>query len=168
MTIAVYFLISVGMVIIQGILGTHLAIKGVSPDLCLILACLVGFLAGEYKGLAVGMTVGLFQDLLSPGGIGVNMVLKGLAGVLAGVITHTISTVTGTAILLGMWILSIGCGLASLVIAIPNLDMTAFLHAVTASLLPQSVYNSLLGLGGYWIIRRFYQPESMLESLYRH
>ncbi len=70
----------------------------------------------------IGLTVGLFQDLLTPGGIGLNMILKALAGGLAGVTTHTFSTVTSPAVLLVTFALSLGCGLASLVVAYPGVD----------------------------------------------
>ncbi len=168
MTILVYLALSLCVVIMQGTLSTSLAIKGVFPDFCLIMACVVGFLFGEYKGLAGGLTVGLLQDFLSPGGLGVNMVLKGLAGVLGGVVTHTVSTVTGPAILAGTWVLSIGYGLASLVIAFPDVSVSTFVYILTTVLLPQSVYNSLLALACFWIVRKFHPPKSLVESWYRH
>ncbi|MGD9853174.1 MAG: rod shape-determining protein MreD [Nitrospirales bacterium] len=164
----IYIALSLCVVILQSTLSPYLAIQGVHPDFCLVLACVVGFLFGEYKGLAVGLTVGLFQDLLSPGGIGVNIVLKGLAGVLSGVITHTVSTVTGPAILAGTWVLSLGCGLASLVIAFSDVDLTTFAYTMTAGLLPQSVYNSILALGSFLIFRKFHRPDSLFELLNRH
>lgn len=164
----IYIALSLCVVILQSTLSPYLAIQGVHPDFCLVLACVIGFLFGEYKGLAVGLTVGLFQDLLSPGGIGVNIVLKGLAGVLSGVITHTVSTVTGPAILAGTWVLSLGCGLASLVIAFSDVDLTTFAYTMTTGLLPQSVYNSVLALGCFMIIRKFHRPDSLFELLNRH
>ena len=164
----IYIFLSLCVVIIQSTLSRYLAIQGVHPDFCLVLACVVGFLFGEYKGLAVGITVGLFQDLLSPGGIGVNIVLKGLAGVLSGVITHTVSTVTGPAILAGAWILSLGCGLASLVIAFSDISATNFAYTLTTGLLPQSMYNSILALGCFMIIRKYQRPDSLFALLNRH
>ncbi|MDR4493399.1 MAG: rod shape-determining protein MreD [Nitrospirales bacterium] len=164
----IYIVLSLCVVIVQSTLSRYLAIQGVHPDFCLVLACVVGFLFGEYKGLAVGLTVGLFQDLLSPDGIGVNIVLKGLAGVLSGVITHTVSTVTWPSILAGTWVLSLGCGLASLVIAFPDVSATTFAYLLTTRLFPQSVYNSVLGLGCFMIIRKYQRPDSLFELLNRH
>lgn len=115
-----------------------------------MLACATGFLFGEYKGLVIGLTVGLFQDLLAPGGIGLNMILKGLAGALAGITTHTISTVTGPAVLVVTLALSIGCGLASLVVAYPVVDALVLLYSFTSVILPHGLYNSILTLGVFW------------------
>ncbi len=99
----------------------------------------------------VGLTVGLFQDILAPGGIGLNMILKGLAGALAGMTTQTISTVTVPVVLMVTCALSFGCGLASLMVAYPVLDGSAFLQAISAVLLPQSVYNGVLAVGIFWL-----------------
>jgi len=168
MNMVIYLLLTLGVVILQSTMGTSLAIYGVHPDFCLIVACIVGFLFGEYKGLAVGLTVGLFQDFLSPGGLGVNMVLKGLAGVLGGVVTHTVSTLTGPAVFAGTWVLSLGYGLASLVIAIPDFSATIFAYTLTTVLIPQSVYNSLLALGCFWMLKKFHQPKISLDPWFRH
>lgn len=168
MTILIYLLISLAVVILQGTASTAWAIHEVHPDFCLILACVMGFLFGEYKGLAMGLIVGLLQDFLSPGGLGINMVLKGLSGALGGVVTHTVSTVTGPAIFAGTWVLSLGSELASLIIAFPDVNATNFAYTLTTSLLPQSVYNSLLALACFWIIRKFYPQKSQLEPWSRH
>ncbi len=164
----IYIALSLCVVILQSTVSRYLAIQGVHPDFCLVLACVVGFLFGEHKGLGVGLTVGLFQDLLSPGGPGVNIVLKGLAGVLSGVITHTVATVTGPAILAGTWILSLGCGLASLVIAYSDVNISTFVYTMTTGLLPQSVYNSILALGCFLVFRKYHRPDSLFELLKRH
>jgi len=111
----------------------------------------------------VGLSVGLFQDLLAPGGIGLNMILKGLAGALAGVTTHTISTVTGPAVLLVTFALSLGCGLASLVVAYPVVDALALLYAFSSVLLPQGVYNSILTLGMFWLTNKIGLSMGMVD-----
>ena len=150
MTVILHMLLCLGIVVAQASLSTFVSAHGIYPDFCLVLACVMGFIAGEYKGLMVGLTVGLFQDLLAPGGIGLNMILKGLAGTLAGVTTHTFSTVTGPTVLMVTLGLSIGCGLASLMVAYPILDTVVFFHAFSTILFPQSLYNSLLALGIFW------------------
>lgn len=111
----------------------------------------------------MGLTVGLFQDLLTPGGIGLNMILKALAGGLAGVTTHTFSSVTSPAVLLVTFGLSLGCGLASLVVAYPVVDGLALLPALSSGLLPQGLYNSLLTLMMFWLIKFIGQSVSMIH-----
>lgn len=152
MTIVLELLLCLTVVIAQAVFSTFLTVSGIQPDLCFILACVTGFIAGEYKGLRIGLTVGLFQDLLAPGGIGLNMILKGLAGTLAGLMTHTVSTVTGPAVLLVTLALSLGCGLAALVVAYPVVEAMSVVYALSSTLLPQGFYNSLLTLGAFWLI----------------
>ena len=154
MIIALQIVLCLGTVVAQATLSTLLSVNNIYPDLCLIFACLVGFLTNEYKGLMIGLTVGLFQDLLAPGGIGLNMILKGLAGCLAGVTTHTVSTVTTGAVVIVTLVLSLGCGLASLIVAYPALDGSDALHAISRILVPQALYNVLLVAGIFWLTRK--------------
>jgi hypothetical protein len=151
-TIFLDILLCLAVVLAQAAFGSFLSANGIQPDLCLVLACVMGFLSGEYRGLRIGLTVGLFQDLLvAPGGIGLNMILKGLAGALAGMTTHTVSTLTGPAVLLVTLALSLGCGLASLMVAYPVMDTLVLLYAFSSILLPHGFYNSILTLGVFWI-----------------
>lgn len=157
MIIALQIVLCLGTVVAQATLSTLLSVNNIYPDLCLILACIVGFLTNEYKGLMIGLTIGLFQDLLAPGGIGLNMILKGLAGCLAGVTTHTISTVTTGAVVIVTLVLSLGCGLASLIVAYPVLDGPGALHAISWTLVPQALYNSLLAAAIFWFTHKVRQ-----------
>jgi len=154
MIIVLQIALCLGTVVTQATLSAWLSVNNIYPDLCLILACLVGFLTNEYKGLMIGLTVGLFQDLLAPGGIGLNMILKGLAGYLAGATTHTVSTVTTGAVVIVTLVLSLGCGLASLIVAYPSLDGSDAFHAISWILLPQALYNALLAAGIFWLTHK--------------
>ena len=154
MIIVLQIALCLGTVVAQATLSAWLSVNNIYPDLCLILACLVGFLTNEYKGLMIGLTVGLFQDLLAPGGIGLNMILKGLAGCLAGATTHTVSTVTTGAAAIVTLVLSLGCGLASLIVAYPSIDGSDAFHAISWILLPQALYNALLAAGIFWLTHK--------------
>lgn len=83
------------------------------------------------------------------------MILKGLAGTLAGATTHTVSTVTPSATSIITLVLSLGCGMASLIVAYPALKGTEAFHAISWVLVPQSLYNSILASGFFWLIHRF-------------
>jgi hypothetical protein len=82
------------------------------------------------------------------------MILKGLAGCLAGVMRHTVSTVTTGAVVLVTLVLSLGCGLASLIIAYPALDGSDTFHAISWILLPQALYNVLLTAAIFWLTHK--------------
>lgn len=164
MIIAGYLLLCIGTVVAQATLSVMLSINEIYPDLCLVVVCLIGFFTNEYKGLMIGLTMGLFQDLLAPGGIGLNMILKGLAGALAGVTTHTISTVTPSTVALVTLALSLGCGLASLIVAYPALVGPEAFHALVGNLVPQSLYHSFLAAGIFWITHKGRNAFGMVHS----
>ena len=163
MIILLHIVLCLGTVVAQATVSSWLTINSMYPDLCLVLACLAGFLTNEYKGLLIGLTVGLFQDLLSPGGIGLNMILKGLAGSLTGATTHTISTVTVPAVVMVTLVLSLVCGLASLVMAYPALDGAETFHAISRILAPQALYQSVLAAGIFWVTRKIRQSLSVVH-----
>lgn len=168
MIILLHIVLCVGTVVAQATVSSWLTINGIYPDLCLILACLAGFLTNEYKGLLIGLTVGLLQDLLSPGGIGLNLILKGLAGSLAGATTHTISTVTVPAVVIVTLALSLVCGLGSLMMAYPALDGAESLHAISRILTPQALYQSVLAAGFFWLTHKIRQSLSVVHFVQGH
>ncbi len=150
-------LICIGTVVAQATLSALLSVNGIVPDLCLVLACTIGFLGHEYKGGMLGLFVGFLQDLLAPGSIGLNAILKGLAGALAGMTTHAVSTVTSSAVFVVTLALSMGSGFVSLLITYPILNGLEALQIIVQALLPQALYNSLVAVGILWLIQKFRQ-----------
>ncbi len=163
MAIALQMILCIATIVAQATFSPWLSLNSVYPDLCLLLACLAGFLSHEYKGLLIGLTVGLLQDLLTPGGIGLNMILKGLAGSLAGMTTHAVSTVTSGAVAIVTLILSLGAGLVSLIVSYPTLVGTEAFHLVTQMLIPQALYHSLLAAGIFWLAHKIRHSFGMLH-----
>ncbi len=154
MAIALQMILCIATIVAQAAFSPWLSLSNVYPDLCLLLACLAGFLSHEYKGLLIGLIVGLLQDLLTPGGIGLNMILKALAGFLAGMTTHAVSTVTSLAVAIVTLVISLGAGLVSLIVSYPTLGGTEAFHLVTRMLVPQALYHSLLAAGIFWLVHK--------------
>ena len=163
MKLGLYFALSLGAVLTQATISTSLSFHGIYPDFCLVLICLAGLLSNEYKGLLVGMMIGLFQDLLAPGGIGLNMILKGLVGALAGITSNTISRVTISAVLVVTLALSFGCGLTSLIVAYSSLTGSEAVQAISLRLIPQSLYHSLLAAGLFWMFTKVRRSLGMVQ-----
>jgi len=65
--------------------------------------------------------------------------------------------------LLVTFALSLGCGLASLVVAYPVVDALILFQALSSGLLPQGLYNSLLTLGMFWLIKFIGPSVSMVH-----
>lgn len=79
-----FLLLILGALILQTTILNFIVIRGVKPDLVLILVILNGFLRGTREGAFLGFVGGVLQDLVSGGYFGVNALSKMFAGYLAG------------------------------------------------------------------------------------
>ena len=64
---------------------------GIRPDLCLIAACLIGFLTGQVQGLIMGFFLGFVQDLFSASDLWLNTITKSGMGFFAGLIARNLA-----------------------------------------------------------------------------
>ncbi len=152
-----YLLLVVGLVPLQTTVLGHVSVLDVRPDLCLIAACLIGFLAGETEGLLMGGALGFVQDLFSAGAWGLNLAGKGAVGFLAGLLWRQMANPTPPAILLAVLGLSLFCGtifLAALRIGGGLPDPWFAVRAVTV---PQALLDGALGAGLYWLLTAWRQ-----------
>ena len=147
---------------IQATLLEHISLWGVKPDLCLVATCLAGFLGGRTRGLWLGLALGFIQDMYSAGGMGLNMITKAFAGVISGTAAKILSDTSPTAILLPMLILSFACGLVSLVSARPIVDLMLLIQDFRSILLPQALYDAMMGFCFNWLIALYLPRFSML------
>ena len=90
------------LVPVQTTLLPHVAIWDIKPDLGLVVAALIGVLAGELDGLMVGLAIGWILNLYSAGDLWLNLVTTGGAGLFAGLLARQVAEITPT-------ILAVGC-----------------------------------------------------------
>ncbi|HUU51317.1 MAG TPA: rod shape-determining protein MreD [Nitrospinota bacterium] len=69
----------------------HLAIYGIQPDLVLVLTIYFSFKSKGDKGIIIGALLGLLQDLLSSGILGLNFFTKGFIAFLVGNLRNNIA-----------------------------------------------------------------------------
>lgn len=155
MTVLLYMSLLLLLVPLQVTLLEYVSLGGVKPDWCLVATCLVGFLAGRGRGFGVGVGLGFIQDVFSAGGVGLNMMTKGLAGILSGTAANTLSNTTPPAIFLPTFVLSFACGLVSLISARPHVDWLLLIQEFRSMLLPQAIFDAVLAFGINWMIARF-------------
>ncbi|GJL50552.1 hypothetical protein [Candidatus Nitrospira salsa] len=136
---------------------------GVEPDLCLVATCLVGFLFGKRRGLGLGVGLGFIQDLFSGGAGIVNLITKGLAGFLSGMVAKTLSNTTAQAIFLPTFLLSCASGVISLISARPHTDWLLLIEELRTILLPQGLLDALLAFGVYWMLSKLNFVDSGVE-----
>jgi cell shape-determining protein MreD len=124
----------------------------VRPDLCLIASFLIGFLAGEFDGVMMGLALGFVQDLFSGGDSGLNFMTKGLVGLLAGLAGRHLANTTNLAVLALLLSASLLSGLVFVLWSWSGEGLADGLLFVQSVLLPQAVYDAALGAGIYWIM----------------
>lgn len=162
MTVLLYSGLLLLLLPIQTTLLDNISLWGVKPDLCLVATCLTGFLGGRARGLWFGLGLGFIQDLYSAGGIGLNLITKGLAGVVSGTAAKILSDTSPPAIFLPTLVLSFACGLVSLISARPHVDWMLFIHDFRLILLPQALFDAMIAFGFNWLIAKYLPRLSVL------
>lgn len=154
MKIVVPFILAGLLVIFQTTWLERFSIGGVKPDLALMAACLGGLLWGKKRGTAFGFILGYLMGLSSGGAETAHLVIKTLVGFFSGQLRKTLiylnPIITGITIALFSLIQSLILMLnTNLEIISGNLSFYLF-HLI----LPEALYNSLLGYGVYWVVTR--------------
>lgn len=152
MKLAVYAGLIFGLVPLQTTVLRYLSVAGVGPDLCLVAACLVGFLGGEIEGLLVGLALGFAQDLFSAGTLWLNVMTKGAIGLVAGLVGRHVTNATPATLLKALVSLSLLSGLTFLASVRPEAGWAGYWAAAYGILLPETAFNTAVGAGVYWLI----------------
>nr|MBI3614625.1 rod shape-determining protein MreD [Nitrospirota bacterium] len=149
---ALYAALVVGLVPLQTSLLHYLSFGGVRPDLCLVAAGLIGFLAGPVEGALVGIALGFTQDLFSAGTLGLNLIAKGAVGLLAGLAGRQVTNATMTTLLMTMVSLSVLENLVFLFVVRGGGELGDRLAGLPSVLLPETLLNATLGAALYWLL----------------
>lgn len=152
---------------IQIALLDHVRIAGISPDLALVVVCLIGLFRSEADTVTAGLAMGFAQDLFSAGALWSNLCLKPVLGLMAWLAGRNLVNLTGAvvlALLLGLSLLS--GSLMYLLKSFSGAD-TDFFSSVSGIMLPQACYDALLGLAAWLLIRRGTARRASLTVLAR-
>jgi rod shape-determining protein MreD len=125
------------------IFGDKVAILGVKPDIGLVAVYLIGFLYGELDGLIIGIVIGFVMDSFAPSQLGINLLTKSLTGFLAGYLGRVIlNPLFNPGIIMALSLLSGVLTLSILQITTGRIIVSG---AITGIVLPQAVYDALIG-----------------------
>jgi rod shape-determining protein MreD len=75
-------------IVIQTILGETFSLAGMTPDFPLIIVVFNGIFDGPRKGAYTGLGIGLLEDLFIGRFLGMNAMIKGVAGFVSGRLTQ--------------------------------------------------------------------------------
>lgn len=152
MKYAVYIGLLLIVVPVQTTLLDAVSVLGVRPDLCLVAAVLVGLTLGRFEGLLLGLALGLVQDLFSAGELGLNLVTKGISGLLAGVAGRYVAPTTPLTALIVVFGLSVISGLVFLLSGRGGETAMEALYGLRSVLLPQAAYDAVVGTLVYLLV----------------
>ncbi|MFQ6672239.1 MAG: rod shape-determining protein MreD [Candidatus Tectimicrobiota bacterium] len=152
----VVFLLNLFLIsfLLQSTLLHYTAVRGVRPDLILLLACLVGLFFGRQRGLVLGALAGLLQDCLSGGLFGLNTLSKALVGFTTGVLQHHVGLHHRLLQALVVALLSAFDGLLTISLVKLFHGSGPLVQPTVVLLLYQTVYNGLVAIPYFAVLSR--------------
>jgi rod shape-determining protein MreD len=129
----------------QIVLSDRISIAGIHPDLALIAVCLIGLYQGEMEALLAGFALGLTQDLFSGGAHWGNLCLKPIIGVIAGLASRNLVSLTWVFALGLLFTLSTFSGTIMYLLKSLTSSGMSFFEAARGIILPQACYDALFG-----------------------
>ncbi len=155
MKISVYAVFILFLFSFQATLFYSLSPFGIQPDLCLVIACLVGFRTGQVPGVIVGFCLGFIQDLFSAGPFGLNTFTKAGAGFLAGVFAKNLANRASYAAFVPIMACSVLSAIVFLLASRMGMGLGEMFHGFSSILLPQAILDGLAAILANWIIGRW-------------
>jgi len=149
---ALYLGLILGLVPLQVTGLNYVGIAGVRPDLTLMVTFLIGFLGGEIEGLLMGVFLGCVQDLFSAGSLWVNLITKGMIGILAGLLGRHLANATPITVCAFLFVLSVLFGSTAAVWIRVEDNFTGVPHMIQSVVLPQALFDATLGTAIYWLM----------------
>jgi rod shape-determining protein MreD len=147
-----YCSLILGLVPFQVTALNYASIAGIRPDLTLIATFLIGFLGGEIEGLLMGVLLGCVQDLFSAGSLWVNLMTKGMIGILAGLLGRHLANATPVTVCAFLFVLSLLSGSTAAVWIRVEDDLTGVSQVIQSVVLPQALFDAALGTLIYWVM----------------
>jgi hypothetical protein len=151
------FLLYGGLVLllvpIQTTLLPHVAIWDIKPDFGLVVAALIGVMAGELEGLLVGLAIGWILSLYSAGDLWLNLVTIGGAGLFAGLLAKQVAEITPTILFGGLLILSLAGSLLA-VLSMKHATVGETWWMTQFVVIPQACFDAVVGAGLLWLLER--------------
>jgi rod shape-determining protein MreD len=160
----VYVILFLLLIPFQASLIDMISLGGVKPDLVLAVLFVIGLLTGPVEATAAGMGIGLLQDIASASFIGFSGLTRGLVGLAAGLLGTRVIDSSSPAVVPFLALFSLAEGLLIVSFLQTTDGAVPFFSLVTARLLPQAIYTSLLGL----LVLRLVSRKKVLPLLKRH
>ncbi|HMU55656.1 MAG TPA: hypothetical protein PKA61_11650 [Nitrospira sp.] len=163
MKILIYSVVIVLLVPLQTTLLPHVSIWGLTPDVGLAVAALIGLFAGELEGLIVGLAIGWILNMYSAGDLWISLVTKGGVGLLAGLFGQHVAHVTPTVVSVGLLIVST-LGGAMVVLTMKSAIGIDTWWMVQSMVLPQACLDAVAGAGLFYVASQRLASDRVIVS----
>jgi hypothetical protein len=100
----------------------------------------------------MGVLLGCVQDLFSAGSLWVNLITKGLIGILAGLLGRHLANATPVTVCAFLFVLSVLSGSMTAVWIRAEDNLTVVPHIIQSVVLPQALFDATLGAVIYWLM----------------
>lgn len=129
-------------------------IKGISPNLFVILVLFLGLFGGKRVGVPIGILFGIILDLFASKKIGISAIMLGSVGILAGILDKNFSKDSRMTIILitifATIIYETGTYFLNHIIVSTNLEILQFIKI----LLIEAIYNAILTIILYPLLQK--------------
>lgn len=158
MKVLLWTIVIVSITVIQATIMPLLAIKGVSPDLLLIVVVSASLLFGKDHGVCTGFFSGLIQDLASGNIFGVNTISKLSTGYVFGMAERQVFKEHILLPILAVAVATLLSSLIALLVLFVFGYKIQLLAALTNRVLPAVLYNMIFSIpihkGIYYLNRK--------------
>jgi len=131
--------------VLQLTLVDHLSIFGVRPDITVLIVVLLGLRRGPSAGTLIGFFLGLFQDLLAPSTLGMNMLAKSVLGYLSGRLGQNLA-LSGLAFYAPLFAVAVLVHDLLYLMVYTKLDPYRILRIFLVESLPTALFTAIVGV----------------------
>lgn len=139
-------IVTLGAIVGKATLGSFIQVWGIKPDMSLVVVAIVGFSLGSRFGVAMGLVVGLLQDGMFGGQVGLQALVHATAGLVGGLAERRMSGEHH----LSPFILGASAGLAAESVALLLINLMGghipVLRAICRVIMPESVYDGVFAV----------------------
>ena len=144
--VLVWAFLALTSLVLESTVFARMAVFGAKPDLLLVFTVYAGVFGGRAEGVRAGIGLGLVEDLFLGRFLGINALIKGFAGYLAGMVEKEIVKENMFIPVFAVWALSLVhyLGYGMVVILLGHGRTLGLNFLVTA--LPFALYNSVIAV----------------------
>lgn len=154
MNILIWTAVLIITVIMQSTIVPLLSIKGIHPDVLLLIVVSYALLSGKENGVGMGFFAGLLQDLVSGGIFGVGTISKLATGYMFGLAERKVFKEHVLLPILATFVATIFNGLGGVILLSVFGYKVNFIAALTQNILPLVGYNLILAIPVHHVVHR--------------